>query len=75
VETLGPWSNDALSLLDELGKLLSNTTGIPQAKTYLKQRISIAIQRGNAASVIGTVPYLLLLKNYLICFNFIYLYV
>jgi hypothetical protein len=25
-------------------------------KTYLKQRISIAIQRGNAASVIGTVP-------------------
>jgi hypothetical protein len=40
VETLGPW----------------NTTGIPQAKTYLKQRISIAIQRGNAASVIGTVP-------------------
>jgi hypothetical protein len=56
VETLGPWSNDALSLLDELGKLLSNTTGIPQAKIYLKQRISIAIQRGNAASVIGTVP-------------------
>jgi hypothetical protein len=56
VETLGSWSNDALSLLDELGKLLSNTTGIPQAKTYLKQRISIAIQRGNAASIIGTVP-------------------
>jgi hypothetical protein len=27
VETLGPWSNDARSLLDELGKLLSNTTG------------------------------------------------
>jgi hypothetical protein len=56
VETLGPWSNDALSLLDELGKLLSNTTGTPQAKTYLKQRINIAIQRGNPASVIGTVP-------------------
>jgi hypothetical protein len=27
LETLGPWSNDARSLLDELGKLLSNTTG------------------------------------------------
>ena len=53
VETLGPWSEDAKCLLTELGTLLKRSTGIPMAKAF-KQ--SIAIQRGNAASVLGTIP-------------------
>lgn len=56
VETFGPWSKDANSLFNELGTLLKHNTGIPTAKAFLRQRISIAIQRGNAASVLGTVP-------------------
>lgn len=56
VETLGPWSQDAKYLYNELGHLLKNYSGVPSAKAFLRQRISIAIQRGNAASVLGTVP-------------------
>lgn len=56
VETLGPWSNDAKWLFKELGHLLQTSTGVPRARAFLQQRISIAIQRGNAASVLGTVP-------------------
>lgn len=56
VETLGPWSGDALRLFNEIGNLLISRTGIPKAKSFLRQRISIAIQKGNAASVLGTVP-------------------
>lgn len=55
VETLGSWSNDAIGLFNELGKLIRSNTGVPMAKAFLRQRISIAIQRGNAASILGTV--------------------
>lgn len=56
VETFGTWGEEAKCLFNELGTLLKKCTGIPTAKAFLRQRISIAIQRGNAASVLGTVP-------------------
>ncbi|CAH2246401.1 jg25494 [Pararge aegeria aegeria] len=54
--TLGPWGPEARALFKELSKRVIESTGDPRAGSYLGQRISLAIQRGNAASILGTVP-------------------
>ncbi|CAH2238325.1 jg17482 [Pararge aegeria aegeria] len=51
VETLGPWGPEARALFKELSKRVIESTGDPRAGSYLGQRISLAIQRGNAASI------------------------
>ncbi|CAH2262830.1 jg9204 [Pararge aegeria aegeria] len=56
VETLGPWGPEARALFKELSKRVIESTGDPRAGSYLGQRFSLAIQRGNAASILGTVP-------------------
>jgi hypothetical protein len=56
VETLGPWGKGARELHKALGKRLREATGDPRAGSFLAQRIAIAIQRGNAACVMGTMP-------------------
>jgi hypothetical protein len=56
VETLGPWGKGALELHRELSKRLREATGDPRAGSFLAQRIAIAVQRGNAACVMGTLP-------------------
>jgi hypothetical protein len=35
--------------------LLLETSGVSESRSYFQQRISIAIQRGNTDSVLGTV--------------------
>ena len=54
VETLGAWGEDALALTAELGSRTARLTGEPRSVEFLRQRLDIAIQRGNAASVRGT---------------------
>jgi hypothetical protein len=39
-----------------LGKKISSMSNDNKSTLYLTQRISLAIQRGNAASVLGTIP-------------------
>lgn len=56
VETLGPWGPAALGLYRQLAKRLVDGTGDKRAGSFLAQRLSIAIQRGNAASILGTMP-------------------
>ena len=51
--TIGPKSRD---FLRELGKRLRMVTGEPQSYAFLMQRISVAIQTGNATSVISSLP-------------------
>ncbi|KAI8425993.1 hypothetical protein MSG28_004972 [Choristoneura fumiferana] len=46
----------ALELHRELSNRLREATGNPRAGSFLAQRISIAVQRGNAACVMGTMP-------------------
>ena len=53
-ETLGPWCEEAVKFIDKLGKMIHLATGEKRSKQYLKQRISIALQRTNAARVMGT---------------------
>ena len=45
-----------LSFLTDLGRRIVNTTGEKSSLAYLLQKFSVAIQRGNAASVLGTLP-------------------
>ena len=40
----------------ELGRRIKEETGEPLSLHYLHQRITVAIQRGNAAAVLGTSP-------------------
>ncbi|KAJ4439172.1 hypothetical protein ANN_15129 [Periplaneta americana] len=56
VETFGPWSHDAKVLVSQIGQILISITGDRRCTTYLRQRLSIAIQRGNAMSVLGSLP-------------------
>jgi hypothetical protein len=56
VETLGPFGEEALALVKDLGRRISDNTGEIRSKSFLTQRISIAIQRGNAASIFSTIP-------------------
>ena len=56
IETLGTWGPSAISLCEELGGRIARETGDLRSLAFLKQRLSLAVQRGNAASVLGTLP-------------------
>lgn len=56
IETLGAWGVAAQDFARELGGRLTAITGDPRETSWFKQRMDIAVQRGNAAAVLGTVP-------------------
>ena len=56
IETLGVWGPSALSLCADIGGRLARLTGDLRAPSFLKQRLGLAVQRGNAAAVVGTHP-------------------
>ena len=58
VETLGVLGPSAASVIADIGQRIARETGDPRALAFLRQRISLAVQRGNAASVVGTLPLL-----------------
>ena len=54
VETFGGWGPEGASLIKTLGKIIQDKTGEKRSTFFLFQSISLAVQRGNAASVLGT---------------------
>ena len=54
VETLGALGPEASSLLKEIAHRISLARGEERAHKFLLQRVAVAIQRGNAASVLGS---------------------
>src|SRR6267154_2315242 len=56
VETLGAWCQEGLNWLEEIGRRVSRVTGDLRETFFLFQRLSVAVQKGNAASVRGTLP-------------------
>lgn len=54
VETLGSWGKDAILFADKLGDMLNSVSGEARSKEFFKKNISLAIQRGNAASIMGS---------------------
>jgi len=53
VETLGAVRESAMDFLQELGRRIGNTTAERHSFMFLMQRLSVAVQRGNAVCVTG----------------------
>ena len=56
-ETFGPWGPDTKVWISNIARMVEEQTGERRSHEYIRQRISIEIQRGNAASVLGTFPF------------------
>ena len=52
----GVFGSEATSFFKELARRIKIETGEPRSFHFLAQRIAVAIQRGNAAAVLGTMP-------------------
>ena len=54
VETSGAFGTDALQLLTDIARRIQAVTGEIKSRAYLFQRVSVALQQGKAAAVLGT---------------------
>lgn len=54
VEQLGSWGSQAKSMIAEIGRRITHRCRDYYSGSFLAQRMSVAIQRGNATSVMGT---------------------
>ena len=54
IETFRPRNMKGLDFIKELGRKTTLVTGDPRETTFLLQRLSIAVQCGNAVSCAGT---------------------
>jgi len=54
IETSGTWGEQGFHLIREIGRRIAEVTHEPRATLFLRQRLSVAIQRGNAVCVMGT---------------------
>jgi len=55
VETMGSLGDEACAFMHQLGRRIMSVTGERRATEFLLQRLSVAIQRGNASCVLGTI--------------------
>ena len=56
IETLGSYGPQGLQFVQEIGDRITAATGDKRAPTFLFQAISMAVQRGNAVSIRGSIP-------------------
>src|SRR6218665_3641195 len=56
LETGGAWCREGLQLISELGNRIRDATHDPMETSYIFQSISVALQRGNAICISGTLP-------------------
>ena len=52
IETMGAMGPRSLELVREVGGRIAMETGEPRSTDFLLQRLSVAVQRGNCASVL-----------------------
>ena len=57
LESMGSWRTSGHKIVKEIGKKVMQATGETRSTESLFQAISIALQRGYASCVIGTVPH------------------
>ena len=55
-ETLGSWGKSSIKFIQDVGSRIAERTGEKRSTSYLFQRLGINTQRGNAASILGTLP-------------------
>ena len=56
VKTMGAWGHSSLKFVQEIGERITVASGDKQATYKLLQNISLEVQRGNIASILGTLP-------------------
>ena len=54
IETAGSWDVQALAVIEEIGRRITEATEEPKETMYLFQRLSMAIQKGNALIFFNT---------------------
>ena len=54
IKTMGAIGPRSMAFLTALGRWIATETGEPRSTDFLLQRLSVAVQRGNCASVRGT---------------------
>jgi hypothetical protein len=55
IETLGAFGNSAMEFFNDLGHRMKTVCQDTRARMFLMQRLSVAMQRGNAACILGTI--------------------
>lgn len=55
VETFGTFSEDTKLFVKKLGPILNSKSGSVYAKTFFINKISLEIQRGNVAGILGPI--------------------
>ena len=55
IETSGVFGPLTLQFLKDLGSRLRQATGDKNSYTYIIQQLSVSVQKGNTASVLGTI--------------------
>ena len=56
VETIDALGSEAIKFFTDVGRRLRLTTHEARSSQYLLQRLSVAVQLGNAACIVGSVP-------------------
>jgi len=47
-------NNNAMELVSEIGRRLTEVSHEPRSTLFLRQQLAVAVQRGNASCIIGT---------------------
>ena len=55
METFGVPGDEALAFFRDLGQRIAVAAAEPRSFQFLMQLVSVAVQRGNAACIVGTV--------------------
>ena len=58
IETSGVFGPSTRNIVHEIGKRITDKTGDKRETLWLKQRLNIAIQKGNALSIISSVKHM-----------------
>lgn len=56
VESSGVWGQEAMNVTRIVGKLIEKSTGEKRSTSFLRQRVALEVQRGNARMILGTLP-------------------
>ena len=54
VETAGTWNQSAIELIQEIGRHITAATEDTRETVFMFQRLSIALQRGDAVAFLAT---------------------
>ena len=55
-ETLGSWGKTSIKFIQDLGSRIAERSGEKRSTSFLFQRPGVNTQRGNVASILGTLP-------------------